>query len=67
MGALAFALAALQAVPAIIAAGADVVGFITQTATAVTAMQVANRDPTQAEWDALNAQIAGLQKELDAG
>lgn len=66
MGALAFALAALQAVPAIIAAGADVVGFITQTTTAVTAMQTASRDPTPAEWDALNAQIKALQAALDS-
>ena len=66
MGALAFALAALQAIPAIIAAGADVVGFITQATTAVTAMQAASRDPTAAEWAALNAQIAALQKTLDS-
>lgn len=65
MGALAFALAALQAVPALIAAGNNIETFINNTATAVKTMQAENRDPTQAEWDALNAEIAALQKQLD--
>lgn len=65
MGALAFALAALQAVPAIVAAGNSLETYINNTSTAVQAMQAENRDPTQAEWDALNAEIAALQKQLD--
>ncbi len=64
MGALAFVLAALQAVPAIVAAGADVVAFVQQTTTSVTALQTASREPTAAEWA---AQSAALRGTLDAG
>lgn len=64
MGAIAFALEILTQVPALIAAGVQVKGLIDSGTASLQAMQNEKRDPTPAEWSALNAQIAALQKEL---
>ncbi len=63
---LAFAIELLGQVPALIAAGKDVVALAQSGHAALTAMQAENRDPTPAEWDALNAQIKALRDELHA-
>jgi hypothetical protein len=63
--ALAFALQALTALPQIIAAGQDAIAFINSTRAALATMKDENRDPTPAEWDALNAQIDALIARLN--
>ena len=64
MTALAFSLAALEAIPALLRAGADASGFASRAASALSAMQAAGRDPTDAEWAALDAQIVALRGRL---
>ncbi len=64
MGSLAFAIQLLSEISPLIAAGKSVVDLATQGAAALKLMQTENRDPTQAEWDALNAQIKALRDEL---
>jgi hypothetical protein len=64
MGALAYAIQALQILPSLISAGVQVKGLIENTNASLATMQKENRDPTAAEWDALNAQIADLRKQL---
>lgn len=63
---LQFVLAALQALPSVLAAGAEVSTAVGQITASLKAMQAENRDPSAAEWAALNAQLlaalAGLQK-----
>lgn len=44
--------------PAFVAAGTDIQAFITAQMVTVRAMIAENRDPTQGEWDALNADMA---------
>lgn len=56
---LAFAQAALNALPTLLALGADIKAFVGQINTVL----ASNSDPTQADWDALNATI---NAELDA-
>jgi len=51
----AFAMQALTLLPGLIQAGAEVLTLIQSTTAAIQAMQTEGRDPTQAEWDALNA------------
>ncbi|MBU6499786.1 MAG: hypothetical protein KGJ41_02660 [Rhodospirillales bacterium] len=65
MTALAFAMAVMQELPALIGAGQNVLDLLSQTSTALAAMQAAHRDPTQAEWDTLNGAIAGLKAAID--
>lgn len=55
--AIAFAIQALTQLPALIQAGADAVAAIEQTIAALQSMQAENREPTNAEWDALDARI----------
>jgi hypothetical protein len=57
MNALAFALAALQAAPAIVAAGMDLATYVEQQTGLITTMQAEGRDPTPAEWAALRQTI----------
>jgi hypothetical protein len=57
MGALAFAVAALQAAPAIVAAGLDLAQYVEQQTGLLTAMQAEGRDPTAEEWAALRQTI----------
>jgi len=66
MEALAYALQLLNVLPALITAGRDVSTLVTQGQAAIEAMITDKRDPTPAEWDALNAQIKALQDELHA-
>lgn len=58
MNTLAFLLQALQAIPPLLKAGADIAQFVKDTTAKVEVMQAEGRDPTPAEWDALNAIIA---------
>lgn len=62
--AVSLAIAALEALPAIVTASEEALGFIEQTVVALRAMQADNRDPTDAEWAALNAQIDTLRAQL---
>lgn len=64
MTAIAFALQAFQALPALIAAGKDIALIVKESTEALRAMQAENRDPSPAEWDALNKRIADLRAEL---
>ena len=64
--ALALAIQALEVLPTLITASAEALGFIDNTTAALKAMQLENRDPTEAEWTALDAQIATLRAQLDA-
>jgi hypothetical protein len=67
MNALAFSIAVMQAIPALIAAGVDIAQYIERQIAALQAMQAdGGRDPTAEEWDALsadiNAQTAALHR-----
>jgi hypothetical protein len=64
--ALAFATQALAALPAMIQAGQTVIRLIETTNAALHAMGMENRDPSPAEWAALNAQTVDLLARLDA-
>lgn len=64
--ALALAIQALEVLPTLISASAEALGFIDSTTTALKAMQAEHRDPTDAEWAALNTQIATLRAQVDA-
>jgi len=66
MSALAIASLVLQELPAMIAAGRDILALVTQTNAVLTAAQAEGRDPTAAEWDALNAIIKGDVAIIDA-
>ena len=66
MGALAYAVQLLGVIPDLINAGASVVQLVTDGKAKLEAMQTEKRDPTPAEWDALNAQIKALRDELHA-
>ena len=62
--AIAYALQVLTAIPQLLAAGQSVIGLVEHSQTALKSMQDENRDPTPAEWDALNSLIDGLRKQL---
>ncbi len=64
--AIAYAISLLGEVPGLIAAGKSVVDLVQSGSAALKTMQSENRDPTAAEWDALNAQIKTLRDELHA-
>ncbi len=64
--AIMYALQILEAIPSLIAAGKSVTALVTDGTKAVKAMQAEKRAPSQAEWDALNAQIKALRDELHA-
>jgi hypothetical protein len=64
--ALALAIQALEVLPSLFSASAEALGFISSTTAALRAMQSESRDPTDAEWAELNAQIATLRTQLDA-
>lgn len=63
--AIAFAVQALSALPSLIQAGAQVMQLIESTKAALQTMQAEQRDPTQAEWEALEAQITATLAKLD--
>lgn len=64
MTAIAFAIQAFQVLPGLIAAGKDISVIVKESTDALRAMQAENRDPTQQEWDLLNARIAELRTDL---
>jgi len=66
MGALAIAMTVMSELPAMIAAGRDIMGLVTQTNAVLKSAQAEGRDPTPAEWDALNAIIRADVSEIDA-
>lgn len=61
---LAFALAALQQISALIEAGAEVKQLVDNTSAALKTMQDEGRDPTDAEWASLNTQVDSLRASL---
>jgi len=63
--AIAFAIQALTALPSLIQAGVQVMQLIENTKIALQTMQSEQRDPTQAEWDSLEAQITATLASLD--
>lgn len=66
MGALAIATTVLELLPSLIQAGINVVGLIESTSATIKLAQSENRDPTDAEWAALDAQISALRAQLNA-
>lgn len=64
MGALELARSVLSQLPSLISAGVNVIALVKDTEATITKAQAENRDPSPAEWDALNAQIDGLRKQL---
>ncbi len=61
-----YILQAFQIISALIRAGVDAASFIEQTSAALKVMQTENRNPTDAEWQSLDAQIASLRAKLQA-
>jgi hypothetical protein len=61
---LLYALQVLQMIPTLIATGQSVVGLINQSSAAIQNMIAEHRDPTPAEWDALNQTITALRTQL---
>ena len=59
-----YALQILQMIPGLIAAGQSVVGFVNESSAALQLMIAEKRDPTDAEWDTLNATTAALRAQL---
>lgn len=66
MGALAIAMTVMSELPAMIAAGRDILALVTQTSAVLKAAQDEGRDPTAAEWDALNSIIRDDVTFIDA-
>lgn len=64
--ALLYAIQAIQIASALASAGKDVAVLLRQIRDAMTAMQADGRDPTPAEWIALNTQTIALLNELNA-
>lgn len=65
-GIIPFALQLLSALPRLIAGGEQAIALIEAHTAALKAMVAEGRSPTQAEWDALNSVIGGLEAQLDA-
>lgn len=61
MTALTFAIEAFNALPGLIAAGIDIIGFINTTNDALQKMQDEDRDPSDAEWEQLNNTVEMLR------
>lgn len=59
MTALAFAIAVLQSLPALLAAGVELETFVQAQVALIKQMNAAKRDPTPDEWAALEAAVAG--------
>ena len=64
MPALAMAIQLLTQLPGLIAAGVQVKGLIDSTRGTLEKAQAEGRDPTDAEWDALNKTVEELRKQL---
>jgi len=67
MNAFAMAMQLLAALPALLEAGADIKELVEDQTAKLRAMQDEDRDPTQEEWDELNAKITALRGELHQG
>lgn len=66
MPVLTIATTVLQLLPSLIQAGIDVMGLLQSTNKVITNAQAAGRDPTDAEWAALDTQISALRAQLNA-
>jgi hypothetical protein len=64
MPALAYAIQLLSVLPQLILAGQDVMELINKGQSTLQNMQDEKRDPTPAEWEALDSLIATLRKDL---
>lgn len=64
---LQLALQLLQAIPALLEAGHDITNLVNDTTTKLEDMAATGRNPTDEEWNTLNATIAGLRGELHKG
>ncbi len=62
--ALLYAIQVLTQIPALVSTGQSVVGLVNQSSAALQSMVAEKRNPTDAEWDALNATTASLRKQL---
>ena len=65
-GVVAFIGQLVTQLPSLVNAGTNIVTFLEEQFKAVKSMIAENRDPTQAEWDALNATVAAELSKLDA-
>ncbi len=65
-GAIELALFVLQALPALLEAGAQVKDLLQSTSDALTKMQAEGRGPTDEEWEAVNDVITALREEFHA-
>lgn len=65
-GIIPFALQLLSSLPGLIASGEQAIALIEAHTAALKAMVAEGRSPTQAEWDALNSVLGGLEAQLDA-
>lgn len=61
---LALAIAILEALPTLIGAGSEALTLIENGVASLKAMQAEGRDPTDAEWQAVNDLIAQLQAKI---
>lgn len=61
------ATAVLQALPALISAGQDVVDLITSANSVISAAQANGSDPTAADWATIESKIHALEAQLNAG
>lgn len=61
---LLFAMQVLQALPALLAAGQNVMALVQSTNAALDRMNKENRGPSDLEWNELNQTIADLRKAL---
>jgi len=64
MTVLQYVAVALSALDEILKAGGNAASLLAQLRTTIAAFQSENRDPTTAEWDALDAQIAAVMQAL---
>jgi hypothetical protein len=64
MNALAFALTFIDRLPGLIAAGANIIALIQEHKAQQDVFSKEGRDPTPAEWDALNKRLDDLEKQL---
>lgn len=66
MGAILYAIQGLTILEALIKAGLQVAPLIQEIKAALATMKDEGRDPTQAEWEALDAQEKAASDDLDA-
>lgn len=66
MTALALAIQALQSLVALIPVGQELKTMWDGVVSQLQQMQAENRDPTQEEWDVLNAAVRALEQQLQS-